>query len=116
MGNVQGTNIDRMEDDLRLLRAVSPEAAYPIDWEQERSVCSHVCVNTMMNQINIEQNDRRQSLPVLVPKGLEQIVKRVMPRRRSREERVRTVSFSAHPEVQAPVQAVGLYSIDEERK
>jgi hypothetical protein len=119
MGNVHGSKhgvdtVRKMEEDLRVLRTVSPEVACPIDWEQERSVDSHVCINTMTNQINIERSSRRRSLTLPKTKSLEHIVHLVVPGRRSPKAMQRSVSFATELAQPVPVDAVGCYDFDDE--
>ena len=63
-----GEDIAKFESDLQLLRSCSPEAEFEINWDEERSVMSHVTINTMENIVIPARLARSKSLSSLTSK------------------------------------------------
>ena len=62
MGNAQTRqDIKQIEEDLRMLRTISPEVHRPIDWNEENSVTSYIACNTMENIVNIERQKLKRA-------------------------------------------------------
>ena len=62
MGNAQTRqDIKQIEEDLRMLRTISPEVHRPIDWNEEISVTSYIACNTMENIVNIERQKLKRA-------------------------------------------------------
>lgn len=62
MGNAQTRqDIKQIEEDLKMLRTISPEVHRPIDWNEEISVTSYIACNTMENIVNIERQKLKRA-------------------------------------------------------
>ena len=68
-------DIARFESDLKLLRSCSPDSHLAINWDEERSVMSHVTINTMENIVMPARLSRSASLSSL-PAALTQRLRR----------------------------------------
>ena len=114
MGNAQTRqDIKQIEEDLRMLRTISPEVHRPIDWNEEISVTSYIACNTMENIVNIERQKLKRAGTTM--SGLSRLI-----RSRSRSPNApargkqrlpRSVSFCTDIESMVG-EAAGSYDID----
>ena len=114
MGNAQTRqDIKQIEEDLRMLRTISPEVHRPIDWNEENSVTSYIACNTMENIVNIERQKLKRTGTM---NGLSRLIR---SRSRSpnapargKQRLLRSVSFSTDIESMVG-EAAGSYDIDD---
>ena len=85
------SHVKRCKQDLKLLRSVSPEVERPINWEEEKSVESHVCVNTMENLVLAHTLKRSKSWPQNMKLTA---IRNLLPVAKKKKKLRRSVSFS----------------------